>query len=534
MLCLTTVLRIPKSFLRLSSRYVFLIVVSFVSFLNNVSVYCQQRSVALKDTIPARIIITFKSDLITDRLWDGFMLMKDANSGDPVAEHELGLRYLLGKGFPADTAKAVVWIKKAADQNLLPAQYNMGILLNSGIGVVWDPFDAYKRFQYAAIHGMTEAQYVYGLLFTDNLTVTRNYSEALHWITLAADSGYAPAKEVLEEFRTRGLAVFIDSARTYHRDTRSKRQTKKSGLQQSTIAQTVLIDSTADSVTLPPYSTLVHDALREKTPEVKNSSDDQKPDSSKDDVSAEERKRLFAEADAGSPEALTLIGRWYEEGRGIEKSILQATYYYLRAVRLESPWAPKLLWNMIQANDYFIQLKKHVDNNEPLALFGWAGLDAFGFDRQLAPVQIMNFYESAAVQNFSPAFVELGVNYYNGSLVKRDKAKALGNFKRAAQLGNREANIRLMMMSLTEGTSAGVSKQIIVDSLKAKANEGSVLAQALLGYCYQKGIGTPVSKARAVHWYREAAQRGSTVAYNALKNLYDDLRPKEDEFQVDN
>jgi TPR repeat protein len=62
------------------------------------------------------------------QLLEAFVLMQKANAGESAAQHELGLRYLFGKGFPADTVKAAFWIQKAASQNLPLAQYNLGIL----------------------------------------------------------------------------------------------------------------------------------------------------------------------------------------------------------------------------------------------------------------------------------------------------------------------------------------------------------------------------------------------------------------------
>ena len=37
-------------------------------------------------------------------LWEEFVLMQKANSGDANAQHELGIRYLIGRGFGLDTA----------------------------------------------------------------------------------------------------------------------------------------------------------------------------------------------------------------------------------------------------------------------------------------------------------------------------------------------------------------------------------------------------------------------------------------------
>src|SRR5689334_15074054 len=86
-------------------------------------------------------------------LWQEFSLVRKANDGDPVAQHELGIRYISGKGFPADTAKAAYWIGKAAAQNLPSARYNLAILENNGWGCPWAPFQAYADVLFAAGHG---------------------------------------------------------------------------------------------------------------------------------------------------------------------------------------------------------------------------------------------------------------------------------------------------------------------------------------------------------------------------------------------
>jgi uncharacterized protein len=163
------------------------------------------KSLALKHSGPSQTTYGFKIDNSAARFWDEFMLVRNANAGDPLAQHELGLRYLTRNGFPADTVKAAFWIRKAADQKLRTARYNYGLLLNNGWGVPWNPFEAYRQFHSAAVDGMTEAEYVTGLLLTDNLTVPRDYGEAYRWESIAADSGYEPAREVLREFKRRGI-----------------------------------------------------------------------------------------------------------------------------------------------------------------------------------------------------------------------------------------------------------------------------------------------------------------------------------------
>jgi TPR repeat protein len=128
------------------------------------------------------------------QLLEAFVLMQKANAGESPAQHELGLRYLFGKGFPADTAKAAFWIKKAANQHLPLAQFNLGILLMNGQGVEWNPFEAFCSFREAAEQDLPEALYATGIMYGENFVVPRNWRKAYQYFSRAANFGFEAAK----------------------------------------------------------------------------------------------------------------------------------------------------------------------------------------------------------------------------------------------------------------------------------------------------------------------------------------------------
>ena len=64
------------------------------------------------------------------------------------------------------------------------------------------------------------------------------------------------------------------------------------------------------------------------------------------------------------------------------------------------------------------------------------------------------------------------------------------------------------------------------------SEQGSVLAQAALGYCYEKGIGVKKQKGIAAKLFRTAAHRGNEAAFNSLLRMYDEIRPKNTEFEI--
>jgi TPR repeat protein len=476
------------------------------------------RSVVLKDPRADRFELRIKRDYSNEELWDAFQLVRKANSDDPVARQELGLRYLTGTGFPADTMKAGYWIGKAAQQNYPSARYNYAILLNNGWGVDWNPFDAYRHFRYSAERGMVEAEYAFGLLLTDNLIVPRNYAEALHWIKAAADSGYQPAKETLDEFDRRGIVAQV---RSQSADTvRSRRK------QQSQQAPSV-----SEEATGPEDWMLVRDAVQDRRGRLDTAR--VRIDSSKNSVSLDSStvQSVIRAADAGSPEALTLIGRWYERGIGFERDVIQSSVRYLRAIRYDSPWAPILLWKLSHTDGYFRILKQRVDAKDPDATFVWAGLTALGFDHQLTERQALEMLQQSAEQRNADALVALATLYSSGRWVTADADRARSLFQEARAIGNREAKIRLWMLELRSGADQQRSAEI-VRLLRESAEAGSVLAEAVLGYCYQEGKGVPSSIPEALRYYRRAAQRGNQVAYTGLRQMYDRVRPKDAEFQI--
>jgi len=474
------------------------------------------KSVVLKATVPPQSVFIYQRDRSEERLWEAFSVVKKANTGDPVAEHELGLRYLLGKDFYADTAKAAMWIQRAADQDLLPAHYNFGILLNNGWGVPWNPFEAYRHFEYAAKHGMREARYVYGLFFTDNLVVERNYPEAHRWISMAADSGYAPAKEVLEEFRKRGINV----ADTHKNGSMNPGQSPPVG---STL-QPVYLDFSSDSVPTPDAQSLLRDAILEKG---------RRPDTTEEHLpmNSDRIQSIFRTAEAGSPEALTLLGYWYEHGIVVHADVIRASAYYLRAMRLDAPWAPSLLWRLTRQSEYFIVVKNRVALTDPVAEFVWADLAISGFDNQLTRSQAIQFLEDASSRGYAEASVQLALCYYAGTWVSQDRERGRRYLEKASNAGDREAQLRLLMVDLVP-VDQGSACASLMETLNRATEDGSVLAETMLGYCYRNGICVPASIARSVLFYRKAAQRGNQTAYAALKEMYDEIRPGDAGFEI--
>ena len=494
------------------------------------------KSLAFKNNRPYRNNPYFYQPDLSYQLLQQFKLVQIANSGDPLAQHELGLRLLTGEGIASDTATAVYWIKKAASQKLTSAQYNYGIMLINGWGSEWNPFTAYEYFLSAAESGMSQAQYVVGILHTDNLIVPRDWNKAFYWIKKSADGGYEPAKEIMSELSTKVSAQFKDSVNqnkyTLTKETFNKTNKDDSKIQPSLGLVFIDFSNQSDTVKEVTDAMLISDLKNLNLSIVKDSLLLEKDSSLTFFYNKNKIRLLHKLAEAGSHEAQSILGKLYENDSFVGKNKLFAAEFYIRATILDSPRAAYLLWKLIREKDFYSILNDSVQLGDPTAQFVWYGLQKLGYDNRLTEKDAIDLLQKAAAQNHIPAIIELGFNYYTGKYGVNDKQKGLDYWQLAEKYNSPEASIRITVSKVFESNSNNdLNNEFLL--LKKYEIDGSVLAQFAMGYCYENGIGVSKNIPNAVEYYRNAALRGNQYAYKQLKRLYDNLRPSEKTFKVD-
>jgi TPR repeat protein len=215
----------------------------------------------------------------------------------------------------------------------------------------------------------------------------------------------------------------------------------------------------------------------------------------------------------------------------MKKDVVLAAVNYVRAVRLESGRAGMLLWKLVQTKDFYLILKKEVDVGNHDAQYAWAGLSSLGLDHQLTDGEALGLLEAASEGGNVQALIELGLCYYSGRWVAKDRAKAMECWDRASARGSEEARLRIIVAQLKGENKPQVDSTVIA-SLNEYMNKGSILAQVALAYCYEEGKGPTKNKGTAAHLYRGAAARGSLDAMNSLKRMHDKIRPPGKEFSV--
>jgi len=467
----------------------------------------QRKASAGKEPTPGTMI---KESSLDYRLWESFQLIRRANDGEPAAQHELALRYLQGRGFSADTLKAVYWLDKAAEKEFDLAFFNLGILTLNGWGIEWNPFQAFDLFERATRRGMPEAHFIVGLMYTEDLVVRQDWKEAYAHVRKAADAGFEPAKKALAEFRKRGIPG--------QTSTRSRADTARQ--------KPLFIDFDVDT-TSSGDEALLNDLLKEGNTELRKALGAE-PTIAQTDSNAS--TLINRAARAGSPEAEILLGRFREYGIRAPKDRIAAVAHYLVAMRNESARAPGLVHEIVGQEKFAEELEQRAKSDDTVAQFVWAGLVAVGIDRRLSGGQALKLLQSAADQRYADAVIELGMCYQSGRWVERDQARARELWRVAASMGKTEALIRLKAIELfSENPTVD---HATIRLFREQAEEGSILAQVALGYCHERGLGVPKNPGDASRLYRNAAQRGSESAYDALKRMHDRIRPPGDKWKV--
>ena len=82
--------------------------------------------------------------------------------------------YAKGHGVPMDYKQAAAWYLKAAEQGMLDAQYNLGVMYSNGQGVPQDYKQAAAWYLAASEQGAVDAQHNLGVLYEKGLGVTKN------------------------------------------------------------------------------------------------------------------------------------------------------------------------------------------------------------------------------------------------------------------------------------------------------------------------------------------------------------------------
>ncbi len=144
---------------------------------------------------------------------------KAADQGLAIASYNLGNMYSGGRGVAKDEAESLMWWRKAADQghataqNLLGSMYETGASYqNGGLAVAKDEAEAVKWYRKAADQGDAIAGHLLGLMYANGRGVAKDEAEAVRWYRKAADQGDPEAYVSIGSAYADGRGVVKDEA----------------------------------------------------------------------------------------------------------------------------------------------------------------------------------------------------------------------------------------------------------------------------------------------------------------------------------
>lgn len=116
------------------------------------------------------------------------------DAGVRTAYRLLGYIYEVGRGVPADMARAVAFYREGADAGDMGAVGNLGRAYYFGLGVNEDIGRAFALLDEAAAHGVPEALYLSGYMLAYGQGTAIDEDEALARLEAAAQAGHEAAR----------------------------------------------------------------------------------------------------------------------------------------------------------------------------------------------------------------------------------------------------------------------------------------------------------------------------------------------------
>lgn len=123
-----------------------------------------------------------------------------AQHGSMRAQWKVGVMLDTGLGVPVDSRAAAYWLRKAAHRNLGAAWASLGLLRLQGRGVAKDRFGARRAYFNAIRHGDPHGFAGIGALYSSRSDKKSDYLRAIAWYRVAASQGDDIAQTKLDAF----------------------------------------------------------------------------------------------------------------------------------------------------------------------------------------------------------------------------------------------------------------------------------------------------------------------------------------------
>ena len=270
----------------------------------------------------------------------------------PAAKHHLGYLYEHGLGLPTDKKKAFSLYLSAAKKGYIRAQYNVGSCYYNGVGIDKSYHSSAQWFDLAAKQGYAKAQFFLALQYWNGRGVMKNRAQAVTWFkkytaqrSPQEEKSFIPGFGVLAERRSYafeklalayqfGLGVKITYRQAaYYYKQAVRGNNKKAqynlaylystgrGVKQSTARAIYWYQQAKDNGFLKAYEALARLYFFDKRAPKKY----------------KEAVKLCKKIAKSSAQAQAMLGYAYQFGKGTDKNIPRAIYWYRKAAQEKNP-----------------------------------------------------------------------------------------------------------------------------------------------------------------------------------------------------
>ena len=399
-------------------------------------------------------------------------LFSRAEGGNARAQMQLGLRYVMGRGVPADDALAQTWLEKAAGQGNAVAQLSLASLMVFESDVQDAPGAAvwYGR---AAEQGNAQARSELARMLESGTGVARDPEEARQWRQQAAESADKVMLAWVWRIAQAGCEAWRRPVTT---GGESVPVAGKAGEKDRCLAGTV-----------DPAS-------------------------------------VRRDAEAGNTTAQTVSGYLLATGEGEMKDEAAALNWFSRAAHAGNARAQAVLgeltalgWGGLKpdAEEAASWMRRSAEQGLREAQTSYGSMLAGGKGVKASRKAAFVWIRKAADQDEARAQLMMAMN----ALSKGDREGAAQWFYRAAENGDDEVlSVLGVLYGRGEGAVAGESEKLT--EVRRYAQRGEPEAQLMLGLLYGEGWGTVRDPARAEEWFRTAASAGYDEVWLPLGLLY--------------
>lgn len=342
---------------------------------------------------------------------------------------------------------------------------------------------AVPLLQKAADLGDATAQRQLGACYGAGLGIQRDEKEAVKYFQLAADQGDIPAKYNLAFCYLEGTGVAQDTGK----------------------AEELLLSCADQGVTPAQY----------KLGEMYQLGDGVEQDYDK----AFHYYKLAADQDA--PEALTAVGYFYGQGFGTEQNLDEMLKYYSRAAEMGEPMAQFNLGCCYRdgtgvKQDYgkmheYYRLAVEKGNADAQFNLGYAYQVGLGVEPDYN--EAYRLYQLAADQGFPVAMFAVGDCYFLGNGVEKNLQQAAEWYRKSLDAGYEpdetdRAHLKEVLGTEATGTEAPGTEAPAAEMTPEELYQAGKAAHDAGDY------------AKAMEYYRRAADAGSVDGLRSIGNLY--------------